>query len=445
MRILKRLIAVIAVLGLTAAMMSMLDYCFTDDAGTITRLMMHEFYAQEDIDILFVGASHYSDGIDPAIISERTGKRVFNASSVGQRMDVSLALVKEALDRYTPEHIYLDTSYWVASLGEIYKQRTRDDLWAVYTVSDYMHWSRNKLELLLNASSSELYPVTFFIPHHIMDSPQAVLDNLRRKSSAEYKNYAYTFAADENAYYGGNGYFGQTTAAPNFYISEETFMPCSPESIDEDWKNSVRKIIDVCAEHDTPLTLLGMPFTGCWQLAQTGQDRYTDFLCEFTAGTGVDVVDFNTLNTDIWPDDPALMFDCDHLNDAGAKKFDILLADYLNGTLPDGAFLPSAAARAAELPAGFYGLSYMDDKAEGTLTLRAAAKGLESQEIRLSCQTADGEQIFDAQVPVGEDVTLPLAPRTDITVTYKLAGAPDSAAVTETQSLYISQWGGVGP
>lgn len=438
MKILKRLTAVAAVLGLAVAMMSVLNYCLTDDAKSSSRLVMHEFYTQEDIDILFVGASRYGNGIDAVSLSERTGKRVFTASSSGQRAEVSLALIKEALDRYTPEHIYLDASYGVASAEKMRQLNIQDYMRGIYVVSDYMEWTKNKWELLLYASSYEL-PVNFFLPHFILSdrSPKAVLDNMRRKNSEAYKNYAYTFTADENGYYAGKGYFAYTTNEVAFFIDDETFIPYTPDNVGERWKDGMRRIIAVCAEHNVPLTLLNLPISGYGLLAQPGYDAYIDFLHTLTAGTDVDVVDLNTLDTAVWPDRADFMLDYEHLSASGAKNLVPLLADHINGTLSDEMFLPSAAARTAALAPDFYGVSYGYDKEAGTLTLRAVAKEPETQDIRLICRTAEGETVFSGEVRPDEDIIIPYDLHIDITATWKPVGAPDSAAKTGTERLDI--------
>lgn len=434
MQILKRITAVIAVLGLAAVMMAAVNYCIVDDAGAFTRLMMHEFYAQDDIDLLFVGASQYANGIDPAIITERTGKKAFVAASSAQNPEVSLAIIKEALKRYTPEHIYLNLSYRITTeLTPSLAQRTPGLLQAgYYIVSDYMPWSGNKLALLLNASGSELYPATFLVPHNIMEqpfSPAAVLANLRKKASAAYKKYTYEYAAaDEEVRYTGNGHQAYTTATPPRFVSQEGFGPCVVDNISEEWKTAVKQIIAVCAEHGVPLTVVNPPVSDDLLLSMSGYDRYIGFLREFTAGMPVDVVDFDLLDTAVWAGEPECFFDVNHLNENGSKAFSELLADYINGTLPAQAFLPSVEDRLEKLPPRYYGLCFNTDGTAKEVTIRIIASHPEQLEFRLSYLTAEGEEIVGQEFSPNTVLVKQAFPYTDIAVAWKAAGAPDETA-----------------
>lgn len=434
MKILKRMTAVIIVLGLAAAMMAAINYCIVDDSRAFTRLMMHEFYEQDDIELLFVGASQYANGIDPAIITERTGKKAFVAASSAQTPDVSLALIKEALKRYTPEHIYLNLSYRMTTgLTVPLAQRTPDLLAAeYYTVSDYMPWSQNKLELLLHASKSDLYPATFLVPHNIMDhpfSPAAVLDNLQNKASPAYKNYTYKYAAlDEELRYTGNGHQAYTTAIPANFVSQEGFTPCVVENVSEEWKTDVKQIIEVCAEHDVPLTILNPPSSDFLLLALQEYDRFIRFLQEATAGTQADVVDFNQLDISVWPSEAELFFDVTHLNENGSKAFSALLADYINGTLPEQALLPSVSERLEKLPSRYYGLSFYLDDEQKQAQIHIIASHPEQLEFRLSYLTWDGGEVVGQEFSGNTELVKEEFSYRDIAVSCKTAGAPDETA-----------------
>ena len=52
-----------------------------DDTQSYTRLMMHEFYGQKNIDVLFVGSSHCYAALDPSVTDEAFAANTFNAGS----------------------------------------------------------------------------------------------------------------------------------------------------------------------------------------------------------------------------------------------------------------------------------------------------------------------------------------------------------------------------
>ena len=49
-------------------------FILKDDTTSYSRVLSHEFYNQENIDILFCGASHVSHGMNPKIADAAFGK-----------------------------------------------------------------------------------------------------------------------------------------------------------------------------------------------------------------------------------------------------------------------------------------------------------------------------------------------------------------------------------
>ena len=57
-RVLRHLPALITIFLFFACAWALMRYISVDDTNSYTRLTMHEFYNQDDIDTLFIGASH---------------------------------------------------------------------------------------------------------------------------------------------------------------------------------------------------------------------------------------------------------------------------------------------------------------------------------------------------------------------------------------------------
>ena len=91
--------------------LNILHWLVVDDTRSYTRLMMHEFYSQDQIDILFVGSSHCYGALDPEVTDPIFGLNTFNVGSSEQGLDASFALIREAVNRYNVKKIYLEMYY----------------------------------------------------------------------------------------------------------------------------------------------------------------------------------------------------------------------------------------------------------------------------------------------------------------------------------------------
>ena len=70
---LKRTFSWMAVIIIFLCSWKALRYCLNDDRSSYTRITMHEFYDQENIDTVFIGASHCYRAFVPSIFNERAG------------------------------------------------------------------------------------------------------------------------------------------------------------------------------------------------------------------------------------------------------------------------------------------------------------------------------------------------------------------------------------
>ena len=75
----------------------LLRYMIVDDTKSYTRLTLHEYYNQENIDVLFIGASLCYRSLDTQILDESLGMNTFNLGTSSQDMDASYYLIKDAI------------------------------------------------------------------------------------------------------------------------------------------------------------------------------------------------------------------------------------------------------------------------------------------------------------------------------------------------------------
>ena len=331
-------------------------YLLTDDADSYTRLMMHEFYGQKNIDILFVGSSHCYASLDPSVTDEIFGMNTFNAGTSLQAQDASFALIREAAERYQVKQIYLEMYYLMMDNDE-YKER--EQLTGTYIVSDYMRPSLNKARFLLQASAPKYY-INSFLPSRRnwekLLHPAEIYEILKKKAAPFYRDY------QPAGGYRGKGFVANTGEIPGGLLLDNAgFDRLCPENASADWLKTIREIIEWCGRKGIRLTLFSAPMT-LFQTAGLGNyDEYIALVRSMTEGTAAHYVDFNLCREEYFDQTPDLFSDAGHLNEKGAEVFSRLFAEFFTGMIPeDELFYGSMAEKLAAHGPDIFGLSFLD-------------------------------------------------------------------------------------
>lgn len=134
---LKRIIAVTCVCSMFAIIWKTLHYMIIDDRSSFTRIMMHEYYNQNNIDILFCGSSLCYKSFDIKILDNRLGVNTFNSGSSSQDLDATYYIIRDAIKRYNVKRIFLELSPLMAQNFDI-NNRNSATMVGTYIISDYM-------------------------------------------------------------------------------------------------------------------------------------------------------------------------------------------------------------------------------------------------------------------------------------------------------------------
>ena len=331
-------------------------YLLIDDTQSYTRLMMHEFYHQKNIDHLFVGSSHCYAALDPEITDEIFRADTFNAGSSLQAQDASFALIREAVERFHVKHIYREMYYLMMSNDE-YKDR--EQLTGTYIISDYMTPSLNKARFLLEASSPKYYVNSFLPARRNWEGllhPSELRELLSKKQTEAYKKFS-PFAG-----YRTKGFVANQGEIPGGLLLDTAgFDVIHTESPSSDWLKTIRQIIEYCGKKGVSLTLFSAPMT-LFQTAGVGNyDDYIALVRSLTEGTSADYADFNLCREEYFDQTPDLFSDAGHLNEKGAETFSRVFASYFTGEITaDNLFYASMEEKIAAAGPQILGLSYLD-------------------------------------------------------------------------------------
>lgn len=306
-------------------------YAILDDTRTISRVMMHDLYTQEqNIDILFCGASHCQLGFDTEILDRTFGKNTFNAGSSSQGLETTLALIKEA-DAYNDlQQVYVDLDYSIV-------MRQVPNLESIYIIADYMKLSPRKVEYLLNATSAEYY-VNSFMPIHkgrgYMKNPRGIPELLHKKMQSGYRDYM-----DVDSSYAGKGHIASRTVIENGSLWSEDTLSEMDFTIPETQQEYLREIIRYCQEQNIQLTFVSIPVTDFHLAHITNYDEYVDTITNFLDKYDVKYYDFNLCDRSMLQiDEDAYFNDDNHLNADGSANFSKAFAEFFMGEI-DGADL----------------------------------------------------------------------------------------------------------
>lgn len=361
---------------------ALIKYTVLDDTMTISRVMMYDLYTEEEnIDILFCGASHCQLGFDTAVTDEGFQMNTFNAGSSSQGLETTLALIREANRYHDLKEVYVDLDYSIV-------MREEPNLDSIYIISDYMKPSIRKVSYLLNATDFDYY-VNSFMPLHkgrgYTKNPQKIIELLKKKSSSGYRNYT-----ERDPSYAGKGHIASRTVVEEGSLwTMDDFQDRSFE-IPEVQQKYLKQIIDFCKKEDIKLTFVSVPVTDFHLALVQNYDEYVTAVREYLAPYGVSYYDFNLADPEVLKLDSDSYFNDDnHLNVEGAKVFGKVFSDFFTGKMEEkNLFLSSYEEKLASGKPRVLGLMIhkTDDTEAGEVGVEVTPV-VSSEELQVNCHT----------------------------------------------------------
>lgn len=404
-----------------------LRFILTDDAGSLTRIMMHELYSQEEnIDVLFLGSSHCYRSLIPYEADRLMNKNTFNAGSSSQSLDISYELLKEASKKNRIKEVYLELYYDISSV--VYKKRT--SMTSTYIITDYMKPSLDKFIFLLGASSSEHYPNSFIVAkrnYKNLFDKEYILKTVQKKIKPDYRSYV------PPKEYAGKGY------VENFSVSEDgsycdttSYYPIDTDNISDDWLRTLDDIVTFCDQRDIKLNLFSAPMPDFVLVSKGNYDEYISFVKNIASEYGLEYYDFNLCKREYMSMDPSLFMDDDHLNADGAEKFTRLFCDFYSGKTDSGdLFYESVEQRLeSDKTAHMYGLSFKKETKDGRnmKKMRIVSRNDEDYEYSVDVCPEGGERYTLRDFSSDKYFYLPNNEKGFVYIKMKKKDAPASSA-----------------
>lgn len=313
-----------------AGMYEFLDYLITDDTEYMTRITFHDFYEMEQVDSLFVGASHGLKGVNAEMLSEKLGEEVFVAATSSQDVLGSYYILRDAIGRYDLQNVYLEISPAIMNKDRV------GSATSVYIITDYMKNLRFRSRYILEA-----FPIGDWIPAFLrvrrnFDSMNLKYDiwgniwEIPEKKDENYKNYL----ADEEKFEGYK-YLGRGTWVTenerSILIDKESgaFDNTGEADLNPDALSRLSEIISLCEENGIHLTLYMMPYPEIYLYKYTNYDEFSSYFGDLAKKHNLDWFDLNLVKSKYLDLNNEDFCDNDHLSASGNRKTSDFLSEYL--------------------------------------------------------------------------------------------------------------------
>lgn len=388
-----------------------LDYVFSNDTTSWARIELHELYEQEDIDSIFLGASHVYSGINPAIADTAWGQNTFNCSTSAQRIDISYLLLKEA-ERVAD----IDTCYLEISVNGVTRGVEEGTLQEVCRVSDYMKPSWNKLTYMLTTIQPQDYMNAFCRARRNWKSVysfRTMKETISQKWTDAYRNYQYIKV--ESGEYAGKGFVRFKEEFEN--VGARVRLPIKENLVDEEFRYYFQKIAQYCQENSIRLVCFSAPLPEYTLESFGNYDEYYMQAKELCEENNVCFYDFNLTNPSILSMKDTDFRDSTHLNEVGAERFTKVLADFFAGKIEEKElFYDSYEEKKEHLPKRFIGLIMRRDTSGEFCKIRSVTTKKDKFQFEVYYEDKNGQCTLLQEQSTNRKIALPSAEKINLKV-----------------------------
>lgn len=389
-------------------------FLIRDDQGSYARVMLHELYEQDNIDILYCGASHVSHGITAKVADKMTGKNNFSTGTAGQTIQGTYAILKQALKLYKIEKVFCELDFGVAIQAPV---KQRSGFKADYLISTYIKDPLIKSEYMLSLSLPRFY-INSFLPigkdKYMTFQPKALVQRFKSMISGEYFNYVYSDDEDE---YDGKGCLLDLRHVKNGTLCSTVWEGRIPmHAISKDWADMIDKIISLCREHDAELIFYSQPCTDFYLHELGNYDEYYNFAKNFCAERGFEYYDFNLAKEKYQLLEDSDFRDDNHFSKQGVYKWTKIFWDYFGSDRPkEEMFHNSYAEKIALQPDKIYGLVLITSKDNRSVRVTPVANHVDNARITYDVYEENensknlliqGKNIDSVELPAGKSGNL---------------------------------------
>lgn len=338
------------------------EYILNDDTNSYTRIMMHELYDMDKVNVLFAGSSHSFMSAVPDVADSELEVCSFNLGTSAQNMDGTYALIVEANKKNDIETVFLEVYYGVIGAKKV---EDRPDLISTYAITDYMKPSFNKYRFLFSAGSKKHWINDVFISRRYwekMFEKGYVKDVIQKKNCEAYRAYQPPAINESNQQYIERGYVANLSALENeAFMDKRAFGAINLANVDDSlWKKYMNRIVEYCRKNSIELVFYIAPEPQLTLLGKRNYDEYYSYMLKYTSNNNIPFYDFNLCRMEYFDTTDISNFaDADHLSDKGAKEFTKLLCNiYKENSRVEDVFFKSFDEKVASEKKNVRGIAF---------------------------------------------------------------------------------------
>ena len=397
LKIIKRIVGCIIVIGAIIIINQVLIYILVDDAENEVRYAMHELYQQEDIDTLVLGSSHVFCGYDPRILDEVWGENTYLAATPVQKIDGSYYLLKEVIKKNDLKTVYIDAFY--RHYRDIPKEREDFQMEYIYCVTDYMENNWNRFEFLVKATGYERYVDSFLIPsrygNYLLDLKRFERV-IKSKRNDAYVNYDMPESLKNTFYKGAMFNVGQS-GNPNMVgkLEEYEISAIKEDVLSEYSLECLDKIVELCKEEGIRLVLVTTPFTDLFLKSIGNYDVFYNYMRTYAKQNEIEFYDFNLCKTEVLDFQREDFTDTHHLSGVGNEKYSRVFAEVMSDYSQEereALFYDSVEEKMNVLPEQIFGITVEKSSNGGEYYINTVANYEIDVEYRISIIDDEGNE-----------------------------------------------------
>ena len=277
---------------------------------------MGDFYSSpESYDVWFMGSSHVIMGVLPEELYKEYGIKSYNLAEYGQGFPIDYWLIRNLIKQHKPDLIVLDLAY--IGVDELYSEK---NITCVKRMVTSLPLCKEKISMIDNLFDGDLREEMLFP----FASDHYNWQNLSKSYFELSKSYE--LGADQNVFR-SQGKDGKSLVSPMMFP-----QPIQNNKENEGTNNSYnmeyyKKILDLCNEEEIDVLVTKIPMVQDEEkLLQyyEGFNIASQYGIPYVDGLSVDA-GFNG-QTDLW--------DANHLNSLGARKWTSYIGKYIEGNYP---------------------------------------------------------------------------------------------------------------
>lgn len=298
-------------------LMSILNFYLYND-NTYTRVMFHEMYESEQIDIALIGSSNVYRHFDPEIWDKYLGMYTFNLGTSSQAPDSAYYIMKEVFKNQSPKYCI----YGINSILFLDMPRY-DNPKKGYIVFDYLNFSIDKCmygytvfrdKSLLNA----WVPATRNANKDLIKTAKDVAEI---KKTDMYQTYGYEIYKRSNEEYRGRGFVYSYKQTEKGAVGKPTGSLFSGYEVSDKYISYMKKLKNLCDEEDCELIFVVPPLPYASMEAQDNYQEILDFYDEIATELDVTIFNFDLVKSEYLLMEDDDFYDYAHMSGKGAEKF----------------------------------------------------------------------------------------------------------------------------